>query len=167
MLNYLYKLWRPKGFCNLKQHNCISQVFPTHLITYTDYLCLRPLEILFTLYSARKDFSRTSDSDDWSLSPRCASWKANLNNLQFRSLDVVSGYRNPQSTVVENYLYLFDLIPNNCKSWCFNTHFVLNICDLNADKKDYYCSNFATYCRWLDAVSISATLMWMLLGGRW
>ena len=37
---------------------------------------------------------------------------------------------DPQLQVGEKYSYLFDLKPNIFKSWCLNTHFMLNNCDL-------------------------------------
>ena len=36
----------------------------------------------------------------------------------------MSRYRDPQLQVSENYLYLFILRPNTCKSVCLNTHFL-------------------------------------------
>ena len=37
-------------------------------------------------------------------------YPAKLINLNFQPLEVVSGYRDPQLQVAENYLYLFDMI---------------------------------------------------------
>ena len=55
---------------------------------------------------------------------------ATLIYLFFHPLEVVSRYRDPQPQVVENYSYLFNLRPNIYKSYCLNSYFIHNICDL-------------------------------------
>ena len=50
------------------------------------------------------------------------------------SIKVVSRCRDPQFLVIENYSYLFILIPSICKSWCLNTHFIPNNCHLTCEK---------------------------------
>ena len=50
---------------------------------------------------------------------------ANLNNLNFYQLEIVSRYRVPQLQVDENYSYL-------SQSCCLNTHFVPKNCNLNS-----------------------------------
>ena len=45
---------------------------------------------------------------------------AKINYLNFHPLEVVSRYRDPQLQVGGNYLYLLNLWPNICKSWCSN-----------------------------------------------
>ena len=44
--------------------------------------------------------------------------------------EVVSRYSDPQLQVVENYSYVFNMRPNICKSWCFNTYFIPKNIDL-------------------------------------
>ena len=60
---------------------------------------------------------------------------ADLNHLNSHPPEIVSRYRDPQLQVGENYLYLFNLIPNICKSWCLNAHFVPNSCDFDSQMK--------------------------------
>ena len=60
--------------------------------------------------------------------------KLNYLNMQPLELEVVSCYRDPQPQVVENNPFLFNLIPNICKSWCFGSHFIHNNSDLIANK---------------------------------
>ena len=45
-----------------------------------------------------------------------------LRYLNFHPLEFVFRYRDPQIQVSENYLYLFNLKPNICNSYCLNTH---------------------------------------------
>ena len=42
-------------------------------------------------------------------------FSAELINLNFQPLEVVSRYRDPQFQVAENYSYFFNLRPNICK----------------------------------------------------
>ena len=49
----------------------------------------------------------------------------------FHPLEVVSRCRDTQLQVGENYSHLINLRANNCKSWCLNTQFVPENCDLN------------------------------------
>ena len=46
--------------------------------------------------------------------------------ISFKPLEVVSRYRDPQTQVVENESYLFNLCTNNCISWCLDTHSISN-----------------------------------------
>ena len=55
---------------------------------------------------------------------------AKLIHLNFHPLEVLSGYRDPQLQVAENYSYLFNLSRNICKSRCLDTHFIHNNSDL-------------------------------------
>ena len=57
-------------------------------------------------------------------------YPAELNNLNFHPLEVVSRYRDLQLQVAEHYWYLFNLTPNIWKCWCLITHFFPNNCDL-------------------------------------
>ena len=57
-------------------------------------------------------------------------YPAKLIYLHFQLLEVASRYRDPQLQVGENYWYLFNLRPSICKSWCLNSHFISNNCDL-------------------------------------
>ena len=57
-------------------------------------------------------------------------YPAKLNYLNFQPLEVVPRYRDAQLQVSENYSYLFNLTPNIFKSWCLNTYFIPNNCDL-------------------------------------
>ena len=53
-----------------------------------------------------------------------------LTYLNFHPHEVVSLYSYPKLQIGENYLYLFNLKPNICKSWCLSTHFIPNNWDL-------------------------------------
>ena len=50
--------------------------------------------------------------------------------LNFHPLKVVSGYRDPQIQVAENYSYLFHFSTYIYKSSCLDTHFIPNNSDL-------------------------------------
>ena len=45
-------------------------------------------------------------------------YPAKLNNLNLHPLEFMSGYRDSQLQVAENYWCSFNLTPNICKSWC-------------------------------------------------
>ena len=51
---------------------------------------------------------------------------AKLMYLNFKPLEVVSRYRDPQLQVAENYSYLINLSTTICKSCCLDTHFIPN-----------------------------------------
>ena len=57
-------------------------------------------------------------------------YPAKLIYFNFRPLEVVPRYRDPQPQMVGKYSYLFNFRPNFYKSWCFNTNFISNISDL-------------------------------------
>ena len=66
------------------------------------------------------------NNDGRSINPQ----SGKLNNLNFRPLEVVSRYREPQLQVDENYSCLFNFRSIICKSWCLSIHYVSNNCDL-------------------------------------
>ena len=55
---------------------------------------------------------------------------AQIINLNFQPLELVSRYRDAQLQVTENYWYLFNLTSNSCKYWCLSSHFISNKCDV-------------------------------------
>ena len=57
-------------------------------------------------------------------------YPAKLNLYNFQSPEVVSRYCDPQSQVVENYWYLFNLGTNIWNSWCLDTYFIPNNSEL-------------------------------------
>ena len=55
----------------------------------------------------------------WYIGGEVIPWSAELQNLNFLPLEVVSRYRDPQLKVGENYSYLAS---NICKFWSWNMH---------------------------------------------
>ena len=49
---------------------------------------------------------------------------AKLSYLNFHTLEVASRYGDTQLQVGENSSYVFNLLPNICKSLCLNTQFI-------------------------------------------